>query len=127
MVLFILFLSIPILEIYLFIKVGEYVGALNTVLLIVLTAIIGSLLIKREGIKTINYIKTIALNNPEHLLKALGEGFFLVISGILLLTPGFITDLVGIVIFFKKPRNFILNFLLRRINSSFHSKFTHDK
>ena len=120
MVLFILFLSIPVLEIYLFLKVSEYVGALNTVLLIVLTAIIGSLLIKREGIKTINHIKTITLNNPENLLKVLGEGFFLVISGILLLTPGFITDLVGIAMFFKKPRHFILNFLLRRINSSFH-------
>ena len=120
MFLFLLFLSIPIFEIYLFLKVSEYVGPLNTVLLIVLTAIIGSFLIKREGIKTINHIKAIALNDPEHLLKALGEGFFVLISGILLLTPGFITDFVGIALFFKKPRHFILNFLIRRINSSFH-------
>ncbi len=127
MIFFILFLSIPILEIYLFLKISEHIGSLETILLIVLTAIIGSILIKREGIKTVNRIKSIALNDPENLLKTLGDGFFMVVSGILLLTPGFITDLVGIVLFFRRPRNFILNFFVRRINLSFNSKFNKDR
>ena len=69
LVFFILFLSVPILEIYIFLKVSEHVGPLETVCLIVLTAIVGSILIKREGIKTIHRIKTIPLNNLDHLLK----------------------------------------------------------
>ena len=127
MIFFILFLSAPILEIYLFLKVSQYIGALETVLLIVLTAIVGSFFIKREGTKTINRIKTFSLSDPENLLKALGDGLFVVISGILLLTPGFITDLVGIALFFKSPRHYILNLLMKRINFSSYSKFKHDQ
>jgi len=126
LIFFVLFLSVPILEIYLFLKVSEYIGPLETVLLIVLTAIIGSFLIKREGSKTIHRIRTISLSNPENLLKALGDGFFVVISGVLLLTPGFITDLVGITLFFKRPRFYILNLLMKRMKFSSFTNFKHD-
>jgi len=126
LIFFVLFLSVPILEIYLFLKVSEYIGPLETVLLIVLTAIIGSFLIKREGSKTIHRIRTISLSNPENLLKALGDGFFVVISGVLLLTPGFITDLVGITLFFKSPRSYILNLLMKRMKFSSFTNFKHD-
>ena len=126
LVFFILFLSVPILEIYIFLKVSEHVGPLETVCLIVLTAIVGSILIKREGIKTIHRIRTIPLNNLDHLLKALGDGFFVVISGILLLTPGFITDFLGLALFFSKPRHLITSFFIKRINFSSHLNFNHD-
>ena len=51
---FIIFISVPLIEIFLFIKVGEIIGSFQTILLVVLTAIIGSILIKREGIKALN-------------------------------------------------------------------------
>ena len=118
MVFFILFLSIPIIEIFLFIKISEYIGSLNTILLIFLTAISGSILIKKEGIKTINRIKKLSLHEPEKLLSALGDGFFIVVSGILLITPGFITDFFGLTLLFKKPRNILINVLTKKFGSS---------
>ena len=51
---FTVFISVPLIEIFLFIKVGEIIGSLQTILLVVLTAIIGGILIKREGIKALN-------------------------------------------------------------------------
>ena len=65
MVFFILFLSIPIIEIFFFIKISEYIGSLNTISLIILTAISGSILIKKEGIKTLERIRKLSLHEPE--------------------------------------------------------------
>ena len=118
LVFFILFLSIPLIEIFLFIKISEYIGSLNTILLIFLTAISGSILIKKEGIKTINRIEKLSLHEPEKLLSALGDGFFIVVSGILLITPGFITDFFGLTLLFKKPRNILINVLTKKFGSS---------
>ena len=117
LVFFILFLSIPVIEIFLFIKISEYIGSLNTILLIILTAISGSILIKQEGIKTLNRIRKLSLHEPEKLLKALGDGFFIVVSGILLITPGFITDFVGLTLLFKKPRDILINVLTKKFGS----------
>ena len=117
LVFFILFLSIPLIEIVLFIKISEYIGSLNTILLIILTAISGSILIKQEGIKTLNRIRKLSLHEPEKLLKALGDGFFIVVSGIFLITPGFITDFFGLTLLFKKPRNILIHVLIRKFGS----------
>ena len=117
LVFFILFLSIPLIEIFLFIKISEYIGSLNTISLIILTAISGSILIKKEGFKTLDRIRKISLNEPEKLLKALGDGFFIVVSGIFLITPGFITDFFGLTLLFKKPRNILINVLTKKFGS----------
>ena len=117
MVFFILFLSIPLIEIFLFIKISEYIGSLNTISLIILTAISGSILIKKEGIKTLDRVRKLSLHEPEKLLKALGDGFFIVVSGIFLITPGFITDFFGLTLLFKKPRNILINVLTKKFGS----------
>ena len=69
--------------------------------MVILTAIIGGFLIKREGIKTLNYLKLSRITEPQNLIKALRDGLFIVLSGIFLLTPGFATDLFGFILFFK--------------------------
>jgi len=117
LVFFILFLSIPLIEIFLFIKISEYIGSLNTISLIILTAISGSILIKKEGIKTLDRVRKLSLHEPEKLLKALGDGFFIVVSGIFLITPGFITDFFGLTLLFKKPRNILINVLTKKFGS----------
>ena len=61
---FFIFISVPLVEIYLFIIVGKFIGSLETILLVILTAIIGSFLIKREGTKTLNYLKL--SESPNH-------------------------------------------------------------
>ena len=120
---FIIFISVPLIEIFLFIKVGEIIGSLQTILLVVLTAIIGSILIKREGIKALNRFKLSRINEPNNIIKAVGDGLFIFVSGVLLLTPGFATDILGFILFLKLFRNIILKIILKRVNLSKISRF----
>ena len=120
---FIIFISVPLIEIFLFIKVGEIIGSLQTILLVVLTAIIGSILIKREGIKALNRFKLSRINEPNNIIKAIGDGLFIFVSGVLLLTPGFATDILGFILFLKLFRNIILKMILKKVNLSKFSKF----
>ena len=75
---FFIFYFCPISRIYLFIIVGKFIGSLETILLVILTAIIGSFLIKREGTKTLNYLKLSGITEPQNLIKALRDGLFIV-------------------------------------------------
>ena len=120
---FIIFISVPLIEIFLFIKVGEIIGSLQTILLVVLTAIIGSILIKREGIKTLNRFKFSRINEPNNIIKAVGDGLFIFVSGVLLLTPGFATDILGFILFLKLFRNIILKIILKKVNLIKNSRF----
>ena len=119
----IIFTSVPLIEIYLFIIMGEYIGSLKTILLIVLTAIIGGFLIKREGVKTLNNLKFSKISEPKDFIKVIGDGLFILISGILLLTPGFATDLIGFILFLKCIRGFIIKIALKKFMSSKISEF----
>ena len=124
---FIIFISVPLIEIFLFIKVGEIIGSLQTILLVVLTAIIGSILIKREGIKALNRFQSSRINEPNNIIKAVGDGLFIFVSGVLLLTPGFATDILGFILFLKLFRNIILKIILKKVNLSKISRFNdHD-
>ena len=120
---FFIFISVPLVEIYLFIIVGKFIGSLETILLVILTAIIGSFLIKREGTKTLNYLKLSGITEPQNLIKALRDGLFIVLSGIFLITPGFDTDLFGFILFLKPIRDFIVKFVLKKIKFSKLSEF----
>ena len=119
---FTVFISVPLIEIFLFIKVGEIIGSLQTILLVVLTAIIGGILIKREGIKALNSLKYSRINEPNNIIKAIGDGLFIFVSGVLLLTPGFATDILGFILFFKFFRNIILRMILKKVNFSKFSR-----
>ena len=120
---FTVFISVPLIEIFLFIKVGEIIGSLQTILLVVLTAIIGSILIKREGIKALNRFQSSRINEPNNIIKAVGDGLFIFVSGVLLLTPGFATDILGFILFLKLFRNIILKIILKKVNLSKISRF----
>ena len=121
--LLVIFISVPLIEIYLFILIGEFIGSLNTIILIILTAIIGSFVIKREGIKTLDKLKFTIINEPKNFIKAISDGFFIVVSGILLITPGFATDLFGLILFLKPIRNFIIKIFQNKIKSSKFSAY----
>ena len=120
---FTVFISVPLIEIFLFIKLGEIIGSLQTILLVVLTAIIGGILIKREGIKALNSLKYSRINEPNNIIKAIGDGLFIFVSGVLLLTPGFATDILGFILFLKLFRNIILKMIVKKVNLSKFSKF----
>ncbi|AAM29802.1 FxsA family protein [Methanosarcina mazei] len=92
--LFSLFLIIPVVEIYLLLKVGEIIGALNTVLIILITAGIGAYLTKSQGFRVLRQIQDATMQGymPGNELL---HGLFVLIGGFALLTPGFLTDTIG--------------------------------
>lgn len=92
--LFFVFLAIPVLEIYLLIKVGAIFGALTTALLVVATAIIGAWLLRLQGFSTWQRVQS-SMDRGELPALEMIEGLMLLVSGALLLTPGFFTDAVG--------------------------------
>jgi len=92
--LLIIFVLIPVIEISLFIEIGSFVGSFNTILLIFTTALIGVYFVRQQGIST--YYKLYnQLQNQEAPIQTMFEGLVILISGILLITPGFFTDTLG--------------------------------
>ena len=104
------FIVLPILEIYLLIEVGSYIGALNTIGLIALTAILGFVMLRQQGFKTLANA-TIKLQQFKIPAEEMLTGFFLAIGGVLLITPGFITDIFGFVFLLPFSRRILLRFL----------------
>ena len=93
-VLFILFIVVPVLEMWLLIEVGSVIGALPTIALVLLTAVVGVSLLRREGLST--WVRgNRKLEQGELPAEEMIEGLMLAVSGALLLTPGFVTDVVG--------------------------------
>lgn len=92
--LFLLFLTVPLAEIYVLLEVGSILGVLPTVAAVVLTALIGAALVRAQGFSTLMRIRS-SLDAGEIPAVAMLEGAFLLVAGALLLTPGFLTDSVG--------------------------------
>lgn len=93
-ILFALFILIPLLEIYLLIKIGGIIGALPTVFMVVFTAALGVFLLRHQGIYTLAKVQS-AMGRGELPTMAMLEGVILILCGALLLTPGFFTDAIG--------------------------------
>lgn len=93
-ILFTLFLVVPLAEIWLLIEVGGLIGAGWTVVLVVLTAIVGAVLVRAQGMATLSRSQALLRQGELPALEML-EGVALLIAGALLLTPGFFTDTVG--------------------------------
>lgn len=93
-ILFLLFLSVPLVEIYILIKVGGVLGAPLTVFLVVFTAVLGALLLRFQGLYTFRRVQS-TLARGELPTVAMLEGVVLLLAGALLLTPGFFTDTIG--------------------------------
>ena len=103
---FLIFILIPIIEIAIFITVGSNIGILNTIAIILLTAVIGIYFVRRQGLSLLfNAQRNMAQGiMPTEEIKG---GIFLLISGLLLITPGFFTDCIGFAMFMKPAQNFI--------------------
>ncbi len=105
-ILLIFLIGIPIAEVAVFIMVGSVIGALPTIAIIILTAIIGATLLKRQGLSALNRVRMDVRNNKVP-AGSIGEAFTIALAGILLLTPGFITDTVGFALFVPKVRQWL--------------------
>jgi UPF0716 protein FxsA len=93
--LFILFAILPILEIMLLINVSDNIGGWNTFAIVLITAFFGAYFVRREGANTLRDVQ-LKMAQGQMPGKELSEGLLLLVAGVLLVTPGFITDLVGL-------------------------------
>ncbi|MDC0072540.1 FxsA family protein [Gammaproteobacteria bacterium] len=109
------FIVLPILEMYVLIKVGGNLGALNTVLLVLLTALIGVALLRVQGFRTLMNAKN-KLGMAQLPAEEIITGIFLAIGGALLLTPGFITDIFGFLCLIPSTRRIFLKLFLNNLS-----------
>jgi UPF0716 protein FxsA len=94
LILLIIFIVIPVAEIYVLIEVGGIIGAVPTVFMVVFTAVLGALLLRQQGFYTLRKVQE---DMQKGILPAVAlvEGLILLVGGAMLLTPGFITDFIG--------------------------------
>jgi UPF0716 protein FxsA len=100
---------------YLLIEVAGYIDAWPTIFLVMLTAVIGVALLKRQGLSTLTR-GVGRLNAGEIPAQEMAEGILLAVAGALLVTPGFITDMVGFTLLFPPSRMAIAALLLKRVD-----------
>ena len=113
--LFVLFVAVPLIEIALFIQIGGFIGLWPTLAIVVLTAFIGTRLMRAQGILAINQLRSTLgeFNDPT---EPLAHGAMILISGVLLLTPGFFTDAVGFSLLIPPVRSAVYAYVRSRVN-----------
>ncbi len=116
-----LIILIPILEIYLFIKIGSQIGAFTTISLIFVTAIIGVYYARYEGLNTLKSGVTQLYKNQMPLFELM-SGAALAVAAFLLILPGFATDLLGFFIIFPLTRRIIFQLFSKNRKSKVHIK-----
>ena len=112
-ILFAAFVAIPIIEIYLLIQVGSLIGALPTIGLVVLTAVLGVALLRAQGLQTYLRLQR-SLSEGRYPATEILEGVALLVGGALLLTPGFFTDFVGFVCLVPLTRQALISWSMAR-------------
>ena len=111
---FVLIIALPLIEIFLMIKIGGFIGAINTVLLIVFTAIAGLFFVRIAGLNTVRSGFNQLINNKIPMYEII-SGAALAVAAVLLIIPGFLTDFIGLLLIIPFTRNF----LIRIISSKF--------
>ena len=118
---FLIIILIPVVEIYLFIKIGSEIGAITTILLVFTTAIIGVYYAKYEGLNTLRsgFIQLSKNQTPAYEVIS---GAAIAIAALLLIIPGFATDIFGFLLIFPLSRKFIFSKFKNKINKNDNSK-----
>ena len=107
---------IPIIEIYLFIKIGSQIGAFNTISLIFITAIVGIIYARYEGLNTLKSGLSQIIKNELPSYEII-SGAAIAFAALLLIIPGFATDLFGFILIFPLTRRILLKKLSKNINT----------
>lgn len=116
-ILFVLFVVLPIAEIMLLIEVGTQIGTLNTAILVVLTAVIGSFMLRQQGLSTLFRARE-RIDSGALPLQEMMEGLCLAVGGALLVTPGFITDFIGFICLIPMTRRGLVGYVARMVAAS---------
>lgn len=111
--LFVIFILVPLIEIGLFIQVGGWIGLWPTLGLVLGMAVLGSWLLKRQGMMALSDVQRSAqdLRDPT---EPIAHGFLIIFAGLLMITPGFFTDLIGLSLLFRPVRSLVLRQIASR-------------
>jgi len=120
---FLFFVLMTLLEITVLISVGQTIGSLSTILLIIATAFIGSRLLKQQGWSTMARAQQNIAEGQQPTIEIL-EGVVILISGVLLITPGFITDILGLFGLIPLSRQYFINSFLEKNTGKFFLRST---
>ncbi|WP_422132593.1 FxsA family protein [Endozoicomonas sp. ALD040] len=107
-----IFLLLPALELVVLIKVGSYIGALNTLALVILGMVAGMAVIRRQGFRTMLKARE-KMNRGEKPALELLKGFVTALGGVLLMVPGFITDFIGLVLLIPPVRSMLVRRMIK--------------
>ncbi|MGF1732461.1 FxsA family protein [Photobacterium kasasachensis] len=113
-VLLFLFIVVPIIEIALFVQLGGFLGLWPTITLVLVTAVVGASLVRSQGIATLMSVQS-RLQQGELPAQQIVEGVMLAVAGVLLLTPGFMTDALGMLVLLPAPRAMLAKQLMSRV------------
>ncbi|MDH5764703.1 MAG: FxsA family protein [Gammaproteobacteria bacterium] len=119
-----LFFLVPLIEVYLLIQVGSVIGAGWTILLVILTAVIGVNLLRQQGVSTLMRANRLMSQGQIPAMEMV-EGILLAVGGALLITPGFFTDAVGFLCLIPYTRQQFIRYLL--LNSTIQSTYSSHK
>ncbi|EOX4200005.1 FxsA family protein [Vibrio cholerae] len=113
-ILLFLFIAVPVIELALFIQVGGVLGVWPTIALVLLTAIVGASLVRSQGLQTLLTVQQ-RLAQGQLPAQQILEGVMLAVAGVLLLTPGFFTDILGMLVLLPAPRAYFAKQLMSRV------------
>lgn len=113
-ILFLLFAIMPIVEITLLVQVGGLIGGWNTIAIVIITAALGAFLVKREGLQTLQTAQA-KMQRQEMPARELTEGLLLLVAGVLLVTPGFVTDAIGFFLVLPPSRRWLASRLSSKL------------
>ena len=116
------FILVPVVELVLLIKIGAKIGALNTVAVVFLTGVGGAYLARSQGLRVLMQVKS-EMESGIMPSESLIDGVLVLAGGILLLTPGFMTDLTGFAALIPFTRNHIKNIIKKRIRMKINSHY----
>ena len=117
---FLAFLLVPLIEITLFINVGGLIGIWPTLAIVVLTAMIGSWLVRSQGLSALNNVKG-SFSSLQDPTEHIAHGAMILFSGALLLTPGFFTDGIGFLLLIPGVRTSVIQYFKKRTTTVIYS------
>jgi UPF0716 protein FxsA len=116
-----IFTIVPLIEVLLLLEIGNTIGTLNTILLIVLTGILGAYLMRLQGFAVFRQIQ-VDLGHGIPPAQTIVEGALILAGGILLLTPGFFTDAIGFLLLIPQTRYYLLRKIQQAIETRIHPR-----
>lgn len=114
-------LLLPLIELIIFLLAGNIIGITETLIIVIGTGILGGVLLKKQGLKAIRNVQ-VQLNQGIMPGDAILDSFCVLVGGLLLLFPGFLTDILGVIILFPPTRRIGKNLLMRSIQRKLQKK-----